>query len=172
MSFELSPTAAWYLVQTKARKESEAFNKLRAGGLKGLFPKIHDGKVCSGRQHTTEAPLFPGYLFVRMIPSRAYYKIKWTKGVVRFVGWGDVPASVADEVVEIIRKRMDEQGRVRVELGLKPGEEVKIRSGPLKDLIGIFDGTLSPGGRVRLLLQLVGSQVSVNVPESLVERNR
>ena len=88
------------------------------------------------------------------------------------MGWGDVPASVADEVVEIIRKRMDEQGRVRVELGLKPGEEVKIRSGPLKDLIGIFDGTLSPGGRVRLLLQLVGSQVSVNVPESLVERNR
>ena len=55
-------------------------------------------------------------------------------------------------------------------LDLKPGEEVRIRSGALKDLIGIFDSRVSPRGRVRVLLQLVGPQVKVNLPETLLER--
>jgi transcription antitermination factor NusG len=80
--------------------------------------------------------------------------------------------TIVDGAVEIIRSRMDDQGRVKVGLELKPGEAVRIRSGPLKDLIGIFDNKVSPRGRVRILLQLVGSQVSVSVPESLVERIR
>ncbi len=167
MSFELSLQAAWYVIQTKPRKEQEVFNNFCLQRLDALFPTILDG-----RHYTVEKPLFPCYVFVKMIPFRDYYRIKWTKGVARIVGWGDMPAPLADEVVEIIRNRMDEQGRVRVGFDLKPGEKVRIKSGPLKDFIGIFDGTASPRGRVRILLQLVGSQVSVNVPQLLVERIR
>jgi transcriptional antiterminator RfaH len=164
MSFELSSTAGWYVVQTKPRKEQEVFSRLCARGLDGLFPTILDG-----RHFMVEKPLFPGYVFVKMILSLSYYRIKWTKGVARIVGWGDTPAPIADEVVEIIRTRMDEQGRVRVGSDLKLGEKVRIKSGPLKDFMGIFDGSASPRGRVRILLQLVGSQVRVTIPEPLVE---
>jgi transcriptional antiterminator RfaH len=170
--FELSLQAAWYVVQTKPRKEQEVFNNFCVRGLDGLFPMILDGTTCRGRHYTMEKPLFPSYVFVKMIPSRDYYRIKWTKGVTRIVGWADIPAPIADEVVEIIRNRMDGLGRVNVGLDVKPGEEVRINAGPLKDFIGIFDGTASPRGRVRILLQLVGSQVGVNVPELLVERIR
>ena len=85
---------------------------------------------------------------------------------------GPKPRPIADEVVEIIRSRMDEGGRVKIGLDVKAGEKVRIKSSPLKDCIGIFDGSVSPRGRVRILLQLVGSQVSVYLPESLVERIR
>jgi transcriptional antiterminator RfaH len=170
VSFELPLTPAWYVVQTKPRKEQEVFSKLCARGLDSLFPTILDGTTLRRRHFTMEKPLFPSYVFVKMIPSLSYYRIKWTRGVARVVGWGDMPAPIADEAIEIIRSRMDDQGRVTVGLDLKPGEEVRINAGPLKDLMGIFDGPISTRGRVRILLQLVDSQVHVNIAESLVER--
>jgi transcription antitermination factor NusG len=59
-----------------------------------------------------------------------------------------------------------------MELDMKPGEQVRIKSGPLKDFIGIFERKVSARDRIRVLLQVVGSQVSVNLPETLVERIR
>lgn len=160
------------MVQTKPKKEAEAFRNLCGQGLQCLFPKVCDYRSWNGRSVTIEKPLFPNYLLVNLIPAQYYYKIKWTKGVARFVGWGDMPATIAEDAVEIIRNSMDEQGRVRVGLDVKPGEEVRIKSGPLKDFIGIFDGTVSRRDRVRILLQLVGSQINVNISKSLVERIR
>ena len=170
MSFALSSTAAWYVVQTKPKKEAEAYRNLCGLGHECLFPTMLDYRIWHGRSIKITQPFFPGYLFVKLISAQHYYTVKWTKGVARFVGWGDKPAPIDDEVVELIRDRMDEQGRVGMVNELHSGEEVRIKAGPLKDFIGVFDRTVSPQGRARILLQLVGSQVSVNVPESLVER--
>jgi len=172
MSFELSSKAAWYVIQTKPKKEAEASQRLGGLGLEHLLPKALDSRTVNGRAVQTEKPLFPNYLFVKLILARHYYQVKWTKGLARFVGWGDIPAPIADEIVETIRSRMDEGGRVRMELDMKPGEEVRIRSGSFKDFIGIFERKLSARHRIRVLLQVVGSRVSVNVPETLVERIR
>jgi transcription antitermination factor NusG len=57
-------------------------------------------------------------------------------------------------------------------LDVKPGEEVRIKSGPFKDFIGIFERKVSARDRIRVLLQVIGTQVSVNIPETLVERVR
>jgi len=172
MSFELSSTAAWYVIQTKPKKEIEACRNLCGRGYQCFFPKMLDSRTVNGRSVQIEKPLFPNYLFVKLILARHYYQAKWTKGLARFVGWGDIPASIADEIVETIRSRMDEGGRVRMELDVKPGEQVRIKSGPLKDFIGIFERKVSARDRIRVLLQVVGSQVSVNLPETLVERIR
>jgi len=170
MSFEVPSCAAWYVIQTKPKREGEACRNLCGLGLECLFPKIFDYRIWNGRYLTIEKPLFPGYLFVKLVLSKHYYNIRWTKGVARFVGWGDMPAPIAEEVVEIIRNRMDEQGRVRMGRDLRPGQQVRIRSGPFKDLIGIFDKKVSARGRVRLLLQLVDYQASIQLHEALVER--
>jgi len=172
MSFELSSTAAWYVIQTKPKKEAETSRRLCGLGLKCLLPKVLDYRTWNGRAVTIEKPLFPNYLLVKLIPAQYYYKIKWTKGVARFVGWGDRPATIAEEAVEIIRSRMDQGGRVRMERRLRPGEEVRIKAGPFKDFIGIFERKMSATDRIRVLLQVMNSQVSVNISKSLVERIR
>lgn len=172
MSFELSSTAAWYVIQTKPKKEVETSRRLEDMGLECLLPKALDYRTANGRAVQTEKPLFPNYLFVKLILAQHYYKAKWTKGLARFVGWGDTPAPIAEEIVASIRSRMDEEGRVRMGLDVKPGEKVRIKFGPLKDFIGIFKKKMSAQDRIRILLQVVGSQVSVNVSESLVERIR
>jgi len=172
MSFELSSTAAWYVIQTKPKKEVETSRRLGNMGLECLLPKALDYRTVNSRPVMIEKPFFPNYLFVKLIPAQHYYKAKWIKGLARFVGWGDRPAPIAEEVVASIRSRMDEGGRVKTELDVKPGEQVRIKSGPLKDFIGIFKKKMSAQDRIRILLQVVGSQVSVNVLGSLVERIR
>lgn len=168
MSFELSSKAAWYVIQTKPKKEAEVSQRLGGLGLEHLLPKVLDYRTVNDRAVQIKKPLFPNYLFVKLALARHYYQVKWTKGITRFVGWGDRPAPIAEEVVASIRSRMDEGGRVRLGLDVKPGEKVKIKSGPLRDFIGIFEKKMSEKDRIRVLLQVVGSQVSVNVPASLL----
>jgi transcription antitermination factor NusG len=117
-----------------------------------------------------EKPLFPGYLFVKLVLFQHYYKIRWMKGVARFVGWGDGPAPIAEGAVEVIRRRMDGQGKVRIGQDFKYGEKVRIKSGPLKDLIGVFESKVSARDRVLVLLHLVGYQASIQLHEALLER--
>lgn len=174
MSFELPSSPTWYLIQTKPKKEAEAFRNLCKLGLECFLPTMLDRKFCHGRYRTTEKPLFSSYLFVKLVLSKHYYKIKWTKGVKCFVGWADRPTAIADEVVENIRRQMNSQGRVRIGKDLRPGEKVRIRSDPLKNLIGIFDSKVSARGRARILLQLqlVSNQASVHLHKALSERIR
>lgn len=172
VSFELSSTAAWYVIQTKPKKEAETSQRLEDLGLECLLPKALDYRTVNSLPVQTEKPLFPNYLFVKLILARHYYQVKWTKGIARFVEWEDRPAPIAEEAVETIRSRMDERDRVKIGLDVRAGEEVRIKSGPLRDFVGIFERKLSERDRIRVLLQVVGSQVSVNVPESLVERVR
>jgi transcriptional antiterminator RfaH len=87
MSFELALQKAWYVVQTKPRKELEVFGKLCAQGLDTLFLTILHGTTHRDRHFTIEKPLFPSYVFVKMIPAMSYYRIRWIKGVARVVGW-------------------------------------------------------------------------------------
>lgn len=170
MSFGLSSKVAWYVIQTKPKKEAEASQRLEGLGLEHLLPKALDSRTVNGRAVQIEKPFFPNYLFVKLTLARHYYQVKWTRGIARFVGWGDIPAPIADEIVEAIRSRTDEGGRVRIGLDVNPGEEVRIKAGPFKDFIGIFERKMPAQDRIRVLLTVVGSQLSVNVPKSLVER--
>jgi transcription antitermination factor NusG len=56
------------------------------------------------------------------------------RGAIPFGGWRDRLAPIADEILAIIRNRMDEGGRVKIGLDVKPGEEVRIKTGPFKGL--------------------------------------
>ncbi|MBW2058257.1 MAG: transcription termination/antitermination factor NusG, partial [Deltaproteobacteria bacterium] len=53
---------------------------------------------------------------------------------------------------------------------LKPADPVRIRIGPLRDLIGIFERWLPREGRIRILLNLLGYQTGVELDYLQVER--
>lgn len=110
MSFESSSTAVWYVIQTKPKKETEACGNLSGQGYQCFFPKMLDYRIVNGRAVTIEKPLFPNYLFVKLILAHHYYQVKWTEGLSRLVEWRDRPAPIADEVGAIIRNRMNENG--------------------------------------------------------------
>ncbi len=70
----------------------------------------------------------------------------------------------------MIKKRTDENGVVRKTHHFEPNDLVRIKSGPLRELLGIFDRWVSDGERVRILLNLIGYQPSIELHYSMIEK--
>ena len=160
----------WYVIQTKPRKEEEAETYLSTKGVEIFNPLIEAFTLRNGRMNEEQNPLFPGYLFAKFDFEQNYPLVRWARGVKKVLGFGETPTSVSEEVVEIIKARTDAQGVVRVKHHLEPNDVVRIKTGPLKDLLGIFERWLSDRERVRILLNLIGYQPAVEIHYSMVEK--
>jgi len=86
------------------------------------------------------------------------------------LGFGGYPVPLAEEVIMIIKSRVDENNVVRIKHDFKPNDVVRIKAGPLKDLMGIFERWMSDRERVRILLNLIGYQPAVELHYSLIEK--
>ncbi|HEX7774326.1 MAG TPA: hypothetical protein VF435_18010 [Pyrinomonadaceae bacterium] len=53
-------------------------------------------------------------------------------GVHNVVCFGDSPACVSEDIIDLIRARIDQNGFVKAHNYLKPGDRVVISAGPLK----------------------------------------
>jgi transcription antitermination factor NusG len=72
--------------------------------------------------------------------------------------------------VEIIKERTDSDGIVRFKHHFQPNDLIRIKTGPLKDLLGIFERWISDTERVRILLNLMGYQPVVEIHYSMIEK--
>jgi transcriptional antiterminator RfaH len=115
-------------------------------------------------------PLFPSYLFASLDIRAAYYKVKWTRGVNKILGTGSEPIPISEKVIQALRQRMGENNVIRLDDGLEKGSVVQFTSGPFKDLMGVFDRKMSDGGRVRILLSLIGVDMSVQVSRHQIKK--
>ncbi len=160
----------WYVVQTKPRNEGRVQYYLEREGIETLTPLMEAYSSKGGRSSKTLKPLFPNYIFARFILEKDYRKVRWTKGVNKVLGRGREPMPVSGLVVEEIKNRIDEDCVVKQAYELKPHDMVKIKEGPLRDLIGAFDRWMTREGRIRVLLSLIGYQTSVQLHYSQVEK--
>jgi transcriptional antiterminator NusG len=108
-------------------------------------------------------PLFPNYLFARLDLNLHYYKVKYTRGVNKILGSGVEPIPISEKVIQTIKERMGEGNLVKLEEEWREGDLVRINSGPFKELIGVFQKKMSDNGRVRILLNLIGVDVPVQI---------
>jgi transcriptional antiterminator RfaH len=159
----------WFVVQSKPREEERAFHYLKEKGVQTFFPRIKMVRYRGTRAQMVVKPMFPLYLFTRFQTPDEIHHVLWTRGVKRILGAGDKPIAVEDEVVNFIISQVDEDGVARAGRRLKPQDRVRIRSGPFKDLIGIFERVIDDRGRVQILLDLIGYQPKMQIHESLLE---
>jgi transcriptional antiterminator NusG len=108
-------------------------------------------------------PLFSNYLFAKLDIDAHYYKVKWTRGVNKILGSGVEPVPVSEKVIQTIRERTGKGNLVKMEEEWREGDPVRINSGPFKELIGVFQRKMSDSGRVRILLNLIGVDVPVQI---------
>ncbi|MBN33736.1 MAG: transcriptional activator RfaH [Rhodospirillaceae bacterium] len=160
----------WYVVQTRPQAEVRAAQHLGNQGFDAWLPQFRKTVRHARKSQSVLRPLFPRYLFVRVdLDAEQWRSILGTVGVISLVG-GDPPTPMADEVVEVLRQRCDEEGLVRVDpaLGLTAGQSVRIAEGPLADLEGVFL-EVDDQARVAILLSLMGRTVRVQVDARNVE---
>jgi len=160
----------WYVIQTKPKKEGEANSYLSTKGVEIFSPLIESFTTRNGRMSKELKPLFPGYIFGKFDLEQNYPLVRWGRGVKKVLGFGGYPTSISEEVVEVIKERTDTQGIVRIKQKFKPNDLVRIKTGPLKDLLGIFERWVSDNERVRVLLNLIGYQPAVEIHYSMIEK--
>ena len=88
----------------------------------------------------------------------------------KILGDGDIPVPVPDEMIEIIRERVDVDGVIEQGFTMKKGDEVRVRSGVFKDLIGILEKPVSASGRVKILLKAMRYAVRCELSAAEVEK--
>ncbi len=160
----------WYVIQTKAKKEEESVSYLSTKGIEVFNPLMETFVQRNGKMNKELKTLFPNYIFARFELEKNYPLVRWARGVTRVLGFGGYPTPVSEEVIELIRKRTDERGIVRKTYDFEPNDVVRIKSGPLKELLGIFDRWVSENERVRILLNLIGYQPAVEIHHSWIEK--
>ena len=156
--------AQWFVVRTKARKEDLAVRQLEQRGVTSFLPRILE----YGRDQI--APLFPGYLFVRIRLLDQYYRVVWTPGVRSFVAFGRLPNPVAESVICLIAGSSGEGGIIRPLAPFKPGDRVQVTNGPLAGLMAVVQRPCSGRGRVQILLDFLRQGATVELPVGFVDR--
>jgi transcriptional antiterminator RfaH len=160
----------WYVIQTKPKKEGEATSYLSTKGVEIFNPLIETFVPRNGKMNKELRPLFPNYIFAKFELEKNYPLVRWARGVKKVLGSGGYPTPVSEEVTELIKRRADENGIIKKMHAFKPNDLVRITSGPLRELWGIFDRWVSDSERVRILLNLVGYQPAVEIHYSWIEK--
>jgi len=160
----------WYVIQTKPKKEEEATSYLSTKGVEIFSPLLETFATRNARIARELKPLFPSYIFGKFDLEQNYPLVRWARGVKCVLGLGGYPTPVCGEVIETIKRRTDERGVVRRIHHFEPNDVVRIKTGPLKDLLGIFERWVSERERVRILLNLIGYQPSIELHYSMIEK--
>jgi transcriptional antiterminator RfaH len=164
--------ARWYVLHTHPKQEDRACSNLKVLGVPIFNPKIRE---CRYNQFTVlptyvAKPLFPRYIFARFNIYHLYHKVRFTRGIFSVVSFGEGPTSIDEEVIALIQSNIKEDGFVRIDEEIKPGDRVIVKDGPLKNFAGIFKQVMKDIDRIRILLETVSYQAHVEIERDMVKK--
>lgn len=150
---------AWYLVQSKPRNEMRALENLVRQGYETYLPLMEVERLQRGKLFKKMEPLFPRYLFLHLEEGNDNWgPIRSTMGVAGLVRFGQAYAVVSDDVLEAVRVRTQDVKKAL----FTPGDSIRVVSGPLLGLEGVFDIT-DGEQRSFVLLEFMQKQQRVSV---------
>jgi len=157
----------WYAAYTCANHEKTVAAELCARGVEHFLPLYGSVRRWKDRRVRLDLPLFPGYVFVRLVLAERLRVLQIPR-VVRLVGFSGIPASLPDEQVEILRAGLAEQLHAQPHPFLTVGRRVSIVRGPLAGLEGVL---LRKKGNFRFVLSvdLIQRSLSVDVDAADVQ---
>ncbi|MDT8306461.1 MAG: transcription termination/antitermination NusG family protein [Anaerolineae bacterium] len=160
----------WYVLHTRTSAEHFVASKLEENDIETFLPEISK-KGSTGREKTIA--LFPGYLFVHIDYMKANPDHwRWTPGVRYLVAFGEYPIPVPPEVIAALKQRVAvlNQRSKRPQAKFSPGDQVRIKDGPFKEMLAIFDGPVDPAEWVHVLLQTMNRSMRMRVAASALEK--
>ena len=165
----------WYALRSKPRKEDAVWRQLLSQGFEAFYPRMRVQPV--NPRSRKMRPYFPGYLFVFANLDEVGHSIfQWMPHTMGLVSFGGEAAVVPEALIHAIRKRVDQINAAGGEKfdGLQPGDTIWISDGPFRGYEAIFDARIPGSLRVRVLLELLGSQrqVPITLDARQIERRK
>jgi len=139
----------WYAAYTLPRHEKSVADRLVQQNVQSYLPLYSAVRCWSHRRFEVELPLFPGYVFVKMLLTDRV-RILSRPGIVRLVSFNGNPAVLPDEEIERLQSSLA-IWKAQPYPFLTAGKQIRIKSGPFAGLEGRI---LRRKGKVRLLVTL------------------
>jgi transcription antitermination factor NusG len=156
-----NPIAHWYVVQTCAQHERRVSEQLGQRSIENFLPLYERVSQWKDRRVRLQLPLFAGYVFVRLAVCERLRVLK-IPSVVRLVGFGGMPAALADEELDSIRNSLNFRLRAEPCPYLSICQRVRVHLGPLQGVEGILVRKKS-GVRLILSVDLIQRSMSVEI---------
>ena len=163
----------WYVVFCKPHQEERVSINLTVKGFEVYYPTY---QVQTDDLHPLQIkPFFPRYLFVRAAIENigTAAMLNWIPGAIGLVKYGDTPAIVPDHIIDQLKKRISRIAAVGgpQRYMYRTGERVRIIRGPFAGYEAVFDLRLSGVERVRVLIQMLNRQVTVDLNANAIEES-
>jgi len=160
----------WYVIYTKPKHEDRVEESLARASVEVFNPKLRRKRLIRGKYERVSRPLFPNYIFAKFDPSRQYHMIKYTRGVSGIVGNPGSPWPVSEDIIDIIKSRINEEGLIVISPDIKVGDKVEITEGPFRGFIGIFEREMKDSERIIVLLNTIEYQASIDIQKELLRK--
>ena len=162
-SLELGPGERWFVARVLAHQENRAQFNLHRLGFRSFVPKLRRTIRHARKLRDTLTPLFPGYIFIIIDVSKQRWRsVNGTFGVASLIMGAEQPMPVPPGVVEAVVASYGGRGVVRFDDSLEIGQKVRILSGPFAETVCRL-AHLDDRGRVRVLLEIMGTEVAAHL---------
>ena len=139
----------WYVAYTLPRHEKSVADRLQSRDVETYLPLYSLVRTWNRRRVEVELPLFPGYVFVKMIITDRV-RVLAHPGVIRLVGFNGNAVALPDGEIERLRSSLA-TWKAEPYPFLTAGKQVKIKSGPF---VGFQGRIIRRKGKMRLIVSL------------------
>jgi transcription antitermination factor NusG len=157
----------WFVAHTRPRCEKKLADFCQREGFSVTMPLYRSVKKYRGKKVVFEKPLFPGYVFLRLVPEdrRKVYYSDYIANLLDVV-----EQDVFEEQLNDILLAVESESEIEVLLAptIQPGCRVRIKSGPLR---GVEGDVQHRQGQCQVLLRLdfIGQAAAVKVEATQLE---
>ena len=159
------PELAWYVAHTRPRCEKKIADFCQREGFHVTLPLFKSLKKYPGKIVTFEKPLFPNYVFLRLLPPQRK-KVFQSDYVANLL---DVPdQKTFQEQLDAILVALETDYEICVRPHISAGKKVKITTGPLRGMEGYVE---ERQGTVLVLLRLdfIAQSAAIRIDASDLE---
>ena len=164
----------WYLVQCKPNAAQIAIRNLKNQSFDTFLPLQEITKRKGTMFQRQIRPLFPGYIFVQLNPSKGPWRqINSTRGIARLVSLGAEANVVPDSIVAELMARCDDQQVLRQKsdaqaIELQTGKQAQVTQGPLSGFVAKII-QIEPNNRINILIEAMGQTTKVALDASALQ---
>ena len=127
----------WFVAHTRPRREKKLVEFCQRQGFSATLPCYDSAHKYRGKTVVFRKPLFPGYVFLRILPAQAA-TVRANDHVANLLDVFD--QETFDRQLGDILLALDKQVGVRLAPSIGEGMRVRIKSGPLQGIEGTVEG--------------------------------
>ncbi|WP_353227990.1 transcription termination/antitermination NusG family protein [Novosphingobium sp.] len=159
----------WFVVETLPGREAIAVQNLKLQNFVTFWPQFEKVRQAGRQAKMVMASLFPNYIFVQLdMGAGRLRSINGTFGVKRLLSnFGGRPSPIAQPIMAHLFARCERGGMTHQLASYEQGQLARVVAGPLADKIVLIE-RLDPIGRVCVLMELLGTTVTVSLPTKLL----